>query len=113
MKKKIDIRTLPAELIEEKRRTARELGKQGMTRAEIGKIVGAHADTVGKWLKLKEKDLALKKRGRKAGDQKLLFGDHEKRIKNSSSTRLPISSSSLMRYGHANLFRSLYCERQA
>lgn len=51
-----------------------------MTRAEIGKIVGAHADTVGKWLKLSEKDSALKKRGRKLGDQKSLSDAQEASI---------------------------------
>ena len=81
MKNKIDLRTLPPELIEEKRRTAQALHKKGMTRSEIGSIVGAHADTVGRWLKLSKKELSLKKRGRRSGDQKLLSDDDEKHIK--------------------------------
>ena len=67
---KTDTRRLPFEAIEEKRRTAKELRKSGMTRAEIGQIVGVHADTVGKWLKLKDNELVLKKRGRKPGDHR-------------------------------------------
>jgi transposase len=81
MKNKIDTRTLPLEAIEEKRRIAKELRKSGMTRAEIGKIVGVHADTVGRWLKLKNKDLALKKRGRKPGNNKLLSDAQEKHVR--------------------------------
>lgn len=80
MKKKIDTRSLPFEIIEEKRRTAKALRKTGMTRAEIGKIVGVHADTVGKWLKLAEKDLALKKRGFKEGEKRLLTDKQSKHI---------------------------------
>jgi transposase len=81
MKNKIDTRTLPLEAIEEKRRIAKELRKSGMTRAEIGKIVGVHADTVGRWLKLKNKDLALKKRGRKPSKNKLLSDAQEKHVR--------------------------------
>lgn len=81
MKNKPDTRTLPFEAIEEKRRTAQALRKKGMTRVEIGEIVGAHADTVGKWLKLKKQDLVLKKRGRKPGTQKQLSDEHERHIK--------------------------------
>ena len=81
MTKKIDTRKLPFEAIEEKRRTAKELRKTGMTRAEIGQIVGVHADTVGKWLKIDDKELALKKRGPKLGDNRLLSDDQEARIK--------------------------------
>lgn len=65
--KKIDARTLSKESLEEKRRTAHALRKRGMTRAEIGDIVGVHADTVGRWLKIHIKSLGLKQRGRKKG----------------------------------------------
>ena len=81
MKAKIDIRKLSFETLEEKRRTAHELRELGMTRAEIGEIVSAHADTVGKWLKLDKQDLALKKRGRKIGEQKYLTDAQESAIK--------------------------------
>lgn len=47
---KIDARKLPSSAIEEKRFQAVKLRKQGMTRAEIGEIVGVNADTVGRWL---------------------------------------------------------------
>ena len=76
-----DPRKLSPKVLEEKRRTAQSLRKTGMTRAEIGKLIGIHADTVGKWLKLEPKDLALKKRGRKQGTVKLLSDDEESRIK--------------------------------
>jgi transposase len=65
--KKIDARTLSKESLEEKRRTAHVLRKRGMTRAEIGDIVGVHADTVGRWLKINIQSLGLKQRGRKKG----------------------------------------------
>lgn len=80
MKNKIDARTLPFSTIEEKRRTAHELRKTGMTRAEIGAVVGVHADTVGRWLKLDENSLSLKKRGPKPGDRKYLTTEQSKRI---------------------------------
>lgn len=72
MKTHTDARKLPAEMIEEKRRIAHKLRKRGMTRAEIGEIVGVHADTVGRWLKMDKKSLALKKRGPKKGEGNLL-----------------------------------------
>lgn len=56
MENKIDARKLPHEVLEEKRRQAHSLRKRGMTRAEIGEIVGVHADTVGRWLKLGQKN---------------------------------------------------------
>lgn len=81
MKNKIDTRTLPLKTIEEKRRRSIALRKTGMSRKEIGAIVGAHADTVGRWLKLDKKALPLKKRGRKPGSYKQLSDEQEKKIK--------------------------------
>lgn len=81
MKKHIDARKLPAETIEEKRRTAHALRERGMTRAEIGEIVGVHADTVGRWLKLDVRSLALKKRGVKAGATNLLSEAQSKQVR--------------------------------
>ena len=104
--KKQDTRTLPLAAIEEKRRTAQELRKTGMTRAEIGNIVGAHADTVGKWLKLHKKELALKKRGRKAEAQKLLSADEEKRIKRLIIDKTPDQ----LKLSYALWTRSSVCE---
>lgn len=80
MNEKIDARKLSAKALEEKRRTAHQLRKRGMTRAEIGTIVGVHADTVGRWLKLSESSLVLKKRGPKSGVHGLLSRDQEKMI---------------------------------
>ena len=80
MDEKIDARTLPREILEEKRRQAHQLRKRGMTRAEIGEIVGVHADTIGRWLKLDRKDLGVNRGGRKMGDARLLSAEEEKRI---------------------------------
>ena len=68
MEEKIDARTLPREVLEEKRRQAHRLRKRGMTRAEIGEIVGVHADTVGRWLKLPSRQLKVNRGGRKKGE---------------------------------------------
>lgn len=51
-----------------------------MTRAEIGEIVGVHADTVGRWLKLPPKNLEVNRGGRKAGEGRHLDADQEKKI---------------------------------
>ena len=81
MDKKIDARTLPPEAIEEKRRVAHQLRKRGLNRAEIGAMVGVHADTVGRWLKLDPRSLALRKSGRTQGDGCLLTPEQAKRIR--------------------------------
>ena len=77
----LDARKLPREVIEEKRRQAHQLRKHGMTRAEIGDIVGVHADTVGRWLKLDKSDLKVNRGGRRRGDARLLSEKDEKHIK--------------------------------
>jgi transposase len=77
---KKDARTLSREILEEKRRMAHQLRKRGMTRAEIGEIVEVHADTVGRWLKLDEKNLRVNRGGRKVGDSRQLTPDQEKSI---------------------------------
>jgi transposase len=89
MEEKIDARKLTAEAIEEKRRLAHRLRKRGMTRAEIGEIVGVHADTVGRWLKLDKKALAVNTRGRKKGDGNLLTQEQEKTIRGLIIDRTP------------------------
>jgi len=81
MEEKIDARKLSAEVLEEKRRQAHLLRKRGMTRAEIGEIVGVHADTVGRWLKLNKNEIAVNRGGRKLGEARLLSADDEKMIK--------------------------------
>ncbi len=89
MKKHQDIRTLPFEAIEEKRRIAQKLRKTGMTRAEIGDIVGAHPDTVGRWLKLSPKEIKIKKRGPKKGEGNLLSKSECDRIKRLITDKTP------------------------
>jgi len=67
MEEKIDARKLSLQVLEEKRREAHRLRKRGMTRAEIGEILGVHADTIGRWLKLKKSELGYSKPGCKKG----------------------------------------------
>lgn len=68
------------EVLEEKRREAHRLRKQGLTRAEIGGIVGVHADTVGDWLKLKAREFGYQQPGRKAGSGRRLSPEQERQI---------------------------------
>lgn len=89
MEENIDARKLTAEAIEEKRRLAHRLRKRGMTRADIGEIVGVHADTVGRWLKIDKKALAVNARGRKKGDGNLLTQEQEKTIRGLIIDRTP------------------------
>lgn len=81
MEEKIDARQLPRDVIEEKRRQSHRLRKRGMTRAEIGEIVGVHADTVGRWLKLDKKNLRVNHGGRKLGEGRHLTDEQERQIK--------------------------------
>jgi len=89
MEEKLDARTLPREVLEEKRRQAHRLRERGMTRAEIGQIVGVHADTVGRWLKLSPKQLEVNRGGRKTGDGRHLDADQEKYIRRLITDKLP------------------------
>jgi transposase len=89
MDKKIDARTLPPEAIEEKRRLAHQLRKRGLTRAEIGAMVGVHADTVGRWLKLDKKSLALQRSGRKKGEGCFLSPERAESIRRLLIDRTP------------------------
>ncbi len=90
---KIDARKLPSSALEEKRRQAVRLRKKGMTRAEIGEIVGVHADTVGRWLKCYQargaQALKLKTRGRRKGSGRRLDGDQERIIKQLLTDKTP------------------------
>lgn len=81
MDEQIDARKLPLEVLEEKRRQAHRLRKRGMTRAEIGDIVGIHADTIGRWLKLDKGRLGYATPGRKPGSGRRLDAEQEQRIK--------------------------------
>lgn len=80
MNTKIDARKLSFEVLEEKRREAHRLRKRGMTRAEIGEILGVHADTIGKWLKLGKNELEYDRRGRKMGSGRRLTEKQEQRL---------------------------------
>jgi transposase len=89
MEEKIDARKLPREVIEEKRRQAQRLRKLGMTRKEIGDIVGVHADTVGRWIKLSQKQLKVNRGGRKLGESRHLTSEQEDRIKMMIQDKMP------------------------
>lgn len=81
---KIDARKLPLSALEEKRRQAVRLRKKGLTRAEIGEIVGVHADTVGRWLKTYRDEgaqsLKVNRRGRRQGSGRRLDEGQERKI---------------------------------
>lgn len=81
MDEKIDARKLSLDVLEEKRREAHRLRKLDMTRAEIGEILGIHADTIGDWLKLDKSELGYDKPGRKMGSGRRLTTAQEQQIK--------------------------------
>ncbi len=89
MEEKIDARSLPREVLEEKRRQAHRLRKRGMTRAEIGEIVGVHADTVGRWLKLSSRQLKVNRGGRKQGEGRHLTQAQEDRLRKLITDKAP------------------------
>lgn len=53
-----------------------------MTRAEIGEIVGVHADTAGRWLKLSSQQLKGNRGSRKKGECRHLTEAQESRLQN-------------------------------
>jgi transposase len=81
----VDTRKLPPSAVEEKRFQAIGLRRKGLTRMEIGRIVGVHADTVGRWLKIYQavgaQGLKLKKRGRRQGGGRKLDADQEQFVR--------------------------------
>ena len=81
---KIDARKVPPAALEEKRRLSVKLRQQGMTRAEIGEVVGVHPDTVGRWLKAYDvqgaKGLKSQVRGRREGVCRRLNAEQESQI---------------------------------
>lgn len=89
MNTKIDARKLSFEVLEEKRREAHRLRKRGMTRAEIGEILGVHADTIGKWLKLGKNELEYDRRGRKMGSGRRLTEKQEQRLSTLITDKTP------------------------
>jgi transposase len=89
MEEKIDARKLPREVLEEKRRQAHRLRERGMTRADIGGIVGVHADTVGRWLQLSATQLQVNRGGRKSGDGRHLNAEQEKHLRRFITDKLP------------------------
>ena len=89
MEEQKDARSLPREVLEEKRRQAHQLRKRGMTRAEIGEIVGVHADTVGRWLKLSSRQLKVNRGGRKKGEGRRLTQAQADRLRKLITDKAP------------------------
>jgi transposase len=89
MSEKIDARKLPREALEEKRRMAHQLRKRGMTRAEIGEILGVHADTIGRWLKLDRNNLKVNRGGRPPDSARRLSSEEEKTIRSKLIDKTP------------------------
>ena len=61
-----------------------------MTQAEIGEIVGVHANTVGKRLKLDSKQLRMKQRSRRSGEKRALSAAQERRIRQLITDKTPV-----------------------
>ena len=82
----------PAELYE-RRKQAVLLFKKGMSHQEIGDIVGAHRNTVGRWLKSWRKDgsKALKPAlpGRPLGSGRRLSSEQEAKLKRQLVDKTP------------------------
>ena len=89
MEAKIDARKLSRDVLEEKRRQAQQLRKRGMTRKEIGEIVGVHEDTVGRWLKLGKSELVVNRGGRKRGQARHLSAVQEGAIRKKIMDKTP------------------------
>jgi len=60
-----------------------------MTRAEIGEIVGVHADTVGRWLKLPFQQLEVNRGGRKKDEGRHLTKAQESRLRKLITDKAP------------------------
>lgn len=90
---KRDSRRVSSEVLEEKRRQAVALSKRGLSCLAIGEIVGAHAHTVGRWLKrYAEKGAAFYKprpRGRRVGDCRHLSVEQEAQIRKLLIDKVP------------------------
>ncbi len=90
---KRDSRKVSSEVLEEKRRQAVALSKRGMSRSSIGEIVGAHPDTVGRWLKrYAEAGAAFYKprpRGRSLGECRHLSIEQEPQIQKVLIDKVP------------------------
>lgn len=72
---------MPLAVLEEKRRDARRLKKQGLTNIEIGAAIGIHGNTVGQWLKLPLHQLSYQRPGRKVGSGRRLSEAQEGAIR--------------------------------
>lgn len=90
---KRDSRRVPLEVLAEKRRQAVALSERGLSCLAIGEIVGAHAHTVGRWLKrYAEKGAAfykLRPRGRRLGESCHLSVEQEAQIRKLLIDKVP------------------------
>jgi transposase len=80
-----DARTINSVELTERRIQAVKLYKKGLSRIEIGEIVGVHRNTVGEWLKLWQlggtRALKARDSGRPFGSGRMLSAEEEKEIK--------------------------------
>jgi len=90
---KRDSRRVSSEVLEEKRRQAIALSRRGLSCLAIGEIVGAHAHTIGRWLKCyAEKGAAFYKprpRGRRLGECRRLSAEQEAQIRKLLTDKVP------------------------
>lgn len=79
-----DARTLSAGELQERRRQAILLHKEGMKKGEIGRLLGVHRNTAGEWIEKWKTDgeasLSVGKSGRPPGTGRSLTPQEEKRI---------------------------------
>ncbi|MBN2641392.1 MAG: IS630 family transposase [Victivallales bacterium] len=79
-----DARTIKPQDLFERRKQAVKLFQKGMSRIEIGEIVGVHRNTVGEWIKLWQTSgihaLKVQEGGRPVGDGRILMPHEEKDI---------------------------------
>jgi transposase len=79
-----DARTIKPQDLFERRKQAIKLFQKGMSRIEIGEIVGVHRNTVGEWIKLWQAGgvyaLKVQDGGRPLGDGRILMPHEEKDI---------------------------------
>lgn len=88
-----DARTIPAEQLFERRKQAIALFKKGMTRIEIGQIVGVRRDVVGQWISMWQAGgisaLKVKKAGKPKGVGLRLTPVEQKKIQNHLIEKTP------------------------
>ena len=82
---KIDARSLPAQMQEEKRKLAMKLYAEGFSQERVGELVGVTRETVGRWYRKQQREgkqaLKSKPRGKAMGSGRRLNPEEEKHIR--------------------------------